>query len=202
MSAAATENMPFDIGETWYGTKRTIDTTNLEAPWLEGKVVWVPDKHKLTGERTGLMRKLMIVRNLSGVNLVPKKLAHILAAAGANHGQTDGYTFAVASRGFPIDEFLPPAGVRHGDLFYVVIEGPALVKTPTVDNSGITYMNSVTAAAGTSATNADAGYIDLSSYAGATTALAAQIQNRVGFALTAALTTDHTKDVLVNVMPH
>lgn len=202
MPASATESLPFDIGSTYYGPTETIDLNNLRGGWLEGKEVVVPDKHGRSSERTGFMRKLRIMRNLSGVNLVPKKVIRVSAVALSYHGRTDGYTNVVAQRGFAVDEFLPAAGVRNGDLFYAVVEGPCVVKTPTADNAGIAINDPVTTAVGTSATNADAGYVDKSSYAGATTALAAQIQNRLGFALEARLAAEHTTDFLIYMMPH
>lgn len=196
---SADENLPFAIGSTYYGTDQTIDTANLMGGHLIGKVVHLQDRYQGV-DRSNRQRKMMICRNLSTITLLPKRLAHVLTGSGEFGGRTDGYTFAVAARWLgAVDEYLPAAGVRYGDLFWACIEGPATLQTPTVDNAGITYGDAVTAAAGTSATNADAGYIDKASFAGATTALAGQIRYQVGYALGAAIAGSHQANLLVDL---
>ena len=83
--------------------------------------------------RTGRYVKCMAVRNVSGGNLLPGMLAVMNTGGGVNGvgfvGEVSGYPSAVGQVCFPIDEFLPAAGVVNNDVFWVVVEGPASVIT-------------------------------------------------------------------------
>jgi hypothetical protein len=43
--------------------------------------------------------------------------------------RVEGYTITTAQLGFPVDEFLGTNGCPHGDLFWVVVAGPAIIRT-------------------------------------------------------------------------
>lgn len=97
--------------------------------------------------RSGRPVVARIVRNVSGIALLPGRVARFAQGAVSQNGvpgglwggQIDGYTApatypsdytAVQSGpGVPIDEFLPTAGVQNNDLCWVVVQGPAGVKT-------------------------------------------------------------------------
>jgi hypothetical protein len=168
---ARDEAPPFARGETFYNGG-TIDTTNLGGPNLEGKEytfeVNAPDGYA-QNDPSGRRIRVKVVRNTSGQNLLPKRLARF--AATSPHGcYVDGYVSAPATEAIAgvIDEFLPAAGVVNNDLFYVVIEGPTTVQSVASGLSNIAIGDRVEAASGTSATSSDAGRIN--KYAGSPTA--------------------------------
>jgi hypothetical protein len=76
-----------------------------------------------------------------------------------------------------VDEYLPAAGVKPGDLFYVVIEGPTTVISPTTGSFTIASGAILAAATGTSAVSADAGFVSVMNTSSTTTL---QLENRVG----------------------
>jgi hypothetical protein len=126
----------------------TADSFSNETRWLagenlEGKVyVFEPNSqdqlvgYPAVGDPNGRPIKVKVVRNRSGVNLKPARLAHCDEGTTPTvNGSTvgpfklgtgvDGYCHALADRPAGIiDEFLPPGGVPPWDLFYVVTEGP------------------------------------------------------------------------------
>src|SRR5690606_10726577 len=57
--------------------------------------------------------------------LLPKKL--VTFKAGTYNREVDGYARLTAvGPCYPVDEFLPAAGVANGELFYIVTKGPAM----------------------------------------------------------------------------
>jgi hypothetical protein len=105
----------------------------------------------------------------------------------------DGYTYQLSDRpAGVIDEFLSPAGVAPWDLFYIVIDGPALVTNTHTPGSFVPGKRLVPAATGTTypVTNGPAtgrvdpaaGRVALQDLTGTATTLGNNIQNLVGFA--------------------
>jgi len=135
---ARNENPPFARGETYYNGE-TIDTNNLGGLNLEGAEWVFEDDHASTGvARTrGRPVRCRCVRNSSGINLLPKRLAKFELGALEFGSRCDGYAIQTAAntpeQGYPIDEYLPTAGVPTNDLFWIVIEGPATVLTSIAD---------------------------------------------------------------------
>lgn len=125
---------PFGRGETLYNGG-TIDLNNLDGVQYEGMVKVFEDVlYSALGLKTnrpsghqGKKVACRIVRNLSGVTLYAKRLVQIDPA---NPGRVTGYQNGAFKEAFPVDEFIPAAGVPNGDLFYIVIGGPAIVATP------------------------------------------------------------------------
>ena len=139
---ARDEAPPFARGETWYngGTIDSVvtDTLGLGGINYEGKEfvfeVNAQDQETAFGnsyqDPSGRAVRVKVVRNLSGVNLLPARLAHWQAGS-----TTSGRGYKTAVDGYAIvpgpgiagviDEFLPPAGVPNYDLFYLVIDGPS-----------------------------------------------------------------------------
>lgn len=126
---ARDENLPFQRGKTWYGG-RTIDPTQYGAVNLEGKTWVIEDRIYGSGQFV----KLMVVRNSGTFNLLPKRLVVPDPAYYAK--RVIGYTNTVGQAGWPVDELLPAAGVPPGDLFYVVVSGPAAVLTDLASGAG------------------------------------------------------------------
>jgi hypothetical protein len=135
---ARNENPPFQPGAT-FGNGNTVAAT--DGAQYEGKEYVFEDvaPNSPTGTfRTNRYITRRIVRNNSGGALLPKRLGKLSVAGAASQdggSKVDGYTASPADTGFPIDEYLPAAGVAANDLFYVVTNGPALI---TSDASGAT----------------------------------------------------------------
>jgi hypothetical protein len=201
---ARDENPPFDRGHTYYDGE-TIDTNDLGGVNLEGKEWVFEDVHPTTGvARTGRSVRCRIVRNTSGANMLPKLLARFETDGTEYGSRVDGYTATLAQEGYPIDEYLPAAGVPTNDLFWIVIEGPATCITtqlPAADSTVFSVGDWVVAeTAVTSQQVTLAGHIEAQiTTGGHTDLLRNQIMNRVGRALSAATTADTGTDILVDV---
>jgi hypothetical protein len=127
--------------------------------------------------------------------------------------EVDGYTTGdgvapAQDRGYPVDEFLPAAGVPNNDLFYIVVEGPAKCKTPLNPfNANINIGDKVVAASTAAATTGStAGRVEAVSYINNTAPTATtqrqnvrQEVNFIGYAMSAATTGQTDTDILVDV---
>lgn len=197
-------NPPFARGSTYYnGT--TIDTANLGGVNHEGKV-WEFEDVDYSTASTGIRQirsnrriKCMCVRNVSGIALLPKRLANLqITGTDGKYalGRADGYTTLTGQRGYPIDEYLPAAGVPANDLFWVVVEGPALIKTDLAAGANNVFTVGLYVAALTAVTSqaTTAGRIAPIDFSALTSAAL-----RVGMALSAATTANSNGDLLVEV---
>jgi hypothetical protein len=182
--------LPFPIGSTM-GVTGSTD----QERW-EGREFLVEDldystatpKQRAAGNGIGTKR-VRIVRNVSGINLLPR---YLVSFSASKYGkQVDGYTNTTAAEGYPVDEFLPAAGVVNNDLFYIVVEGPAECYTSAAANAEDVFSQksvlvALTAAASTFSTTA--GRVTPQDLTGATALLANQVQNRIGVAMSASTT--------------
>lgn len=210
---ARDENPPFPPGQTYSGSYGgsgvTFSSDDIAATQnLEGKeyVFEDIDYSATSGAkplRSGRKVRRRVVRNSSAGVLLPKRLVTFEADTSADdYGKrVDGYADGVAERAYPVDEFLPTAGVLVDDLFYIVVEGPAMCKTGlAADATNVISVGdnlaSLTAATSGATT---AGRIGPCDFTGATAVLANAIVNRVGRALTARTTGNTANDVLVDV---
>jgi hypothetical protein len=203
---AVRENPPFGRGQTYYNGG-TIDSNDLKGQELEGQEFWFPDVDWTASgvgakpKRSERMIKVRVVRNTSGGALLPKRIARF-EADGLEYGaRVDGMTRTTAERGYPIDEFLPDAGVPNNDLFYVVVEGPAMVLTPLEGDANNVFSVGTVIVALTAATSGatTAGRARPQDLTGATAVLGDNIQNRIGRALSAKTTGNTNADLLVEV---
>jgi hypothetical protein len=200
---ARDESPPFSRGETWYNGE-TIDANNLGGLNLEGKEYVFEDtapSNMFTSRGLGFPVHVRVVRNASGGALLPKRLVK-LDAAGYYGRRASGYANVTAEGPvYPVDEFLPAAGVPDKDLFYVVISGPALVKTSLAGNAENFFAVGDRLVALTAATSGatTAGRVAPASLTGATQVLADAVGNYIGRALSAATTANTNSDVLVLV---
>ncbi|NJL70214.1 MAG: hypothetical protein HC888_00775 [Candidatus Competibacteraceae bacterium] len=197
---------PFNRGE--YAAAETDGS--LSFVYLEGREYLFEDTDPRAtsgsaASRTGRMVRCRLVRNVSGGNLLPKRLVQFSTDAGRYGSRVSGYATTTAQEGVPVDEYLPAAGVPNNALFWVVVSGPALVLSDLAGgaNNVITVgqrLVSLTAATSGATTAGRVAPIDLT---GATTPLANQILNTIGQALTAKTTGNTNADVLVEIQrPH
>lgn len=203
---AREENPPFGRGET-AGVSGVTDQAN----W-EGQIRVFEDlDYSVQGakpNRSNRPVKCMCVRNVSAGVLLPGRLG-TLKVDGVNIlGQVDGYARTTAAPGtVAIDEFLPAAGVAVNDLFWVVIEGPALLKTPIAGadfNGDIAVGQNLVALTAVTSGATTAGRVACQNITGSTQAadytfLVSQIMNCVGQALSAKTTGNTAADILVNM---
>lgn len=124
---------PFGLGETFAGT-RNSELINTD---LEGQEFDFPITEKIAtalgmrGRTSGRQIRARIMRNTSGSALIGKRLGKLTPTSIANstkitdYADTEGQKYV-----FPIDPFLPSAGVADDDLFYVILRGPIALLTP------------------------------------------------------------------------
>lgn len=192
---------PWALGQTFYGVGGTPVAADFMT--LPGKEFVFEDTQHGTNKRV----RVRVVRNQSGITLAAKRLVTFKTSAAGDMGfetEVDGYADTTAERSYPVDEQLA-AGVANYDLFYIVVEGPALCSTNTaadatnVINVGDNVV-AVTAAASTSTATTHAnGRVRLIDLTGATQLLANQIMNTNGRALSAMTTANTVTDILISV---
>jgi hypothetical protein len=193
------DHPPFARGET-YANGGEIDANNLGGVNLEGKefIFEVNAPNDPSGaDPSGRPIHVRVVRNASGVNLKPRRVVRY-KAADPLETQVDGYVSALADRpAGVVDEFLPAAGVPANDLFYIVIDGPTELTQPAT-HASLAIGDRLVPAAGTSATNDDAGRVAKQDLTGATATLANNIQNVIGYAGQAHNVTNGTFKAVVH----
>lgn len=128
--------LPFSRGKTFYGG-RTIDTSNYDGVQLEGAEYARTNvlNASATGPNSGAFDDVMVVRNVSGINLLPGRLVEFQAG---QPGRVIGYTSIAGGRNVAgvVDPSLPAAGVPNGDLFYVIRKSRGcLIKTSIAGNA-------------------------------------------------------------------
>lgn len=195
---------PFPRGETFYnGT--TIDSNDLGGANLEGKEYLFEDIDLSTGSvgarpaRTNQYVRCRCVRNKAAAALLPKRLVTFVAG---DWGRVDGYADSNPEGPcFPVDEWLPAAGVPVNDLFWIVVEGPATVLTGLVaDATNVINQNDpLVNLAGTTSGATTAGRAGPAILTGATSVLANNIVNIFGRALSAKTTGNTNADCLAEI---
>lgn len=125
-------DLPFERGSTFYAGG-TIDSNNLGGVQHEGmeKLVEDIDLGNTTPgakpSRSGRIIRIRCVRNMSAAPLLPKQVVQLDKT---NPGRVVGTVGTTGDAGKPVDEFLPAAGCPQYDLCWIVVNGPAMVKTP------------------------------------------------------------------------
>ena len=201
---ARSENPPFARGETYYNGE-TIDAANLGGTQLEGAEWVFEDVHPSTGvKRTERPVRCRVVRNTAAIALLPKRLAKFELGALEYGSRVDGYAIASAAdtpeEGYPIDEYLPAAGVAVNDLCWIVIEGPATVLTSIANMAtDLDIGEWCVAVTGATSGATTAGHVIPQLLTGATARLAANVQNRIGRALSAAVTDSTNTATVIDV---
>lgn len=197
------ESPPFQRGETFFNGNTTDATSGAQH---EGKRYWFVDLDLSAGvtgkkNRSNRMVWCMIVRNVSGIALLPKRIVR-LKKTGLNYlGQVDGYTTTTAEKGFPLDEWLPTTGLLANDLGYVVIDGPATVLTDLAAsvNNSVAVGDVLVALTAVTSQSTTAGRVGQQDLTGATSPLGLQVQNYLGYALSAQTTNQTNNSLLLDI---
>jgi hypothetical protein len=216
-----TREAPFQRGETFmngmtWGLGSSLPSGEQPPGFeYEGReYIW--DDSQMTdtgGYGTGLQVVTRVVRNSSDFNILPGQLCTFTETRrgdgatvllGTNVG---GIAEAEATYCYPADEFLPPGGVAPGDLFYIVVEGPCMLKTAKTpsgtETANIAIGQKVVSATASGTTDGNAGAVVAQDIASATSdngvTVANQIQNAIGRALSATTTNQTGTSILVAV---
>lgn len=198
---ARQENPPFGLG----ATSESVAAADQEN-WVGKEWIFEDNNPSSMAIRTNMYKRCRIVRNVSAGVLLPKRLVTLKKTAGKNASEVDGYADVINEQSFPVDEFLPAAGVAVNDLFWIVIEGPALVKTSLAGGAGnvIGVHDWVVAATAATSGATTSGRIEAAVFSAATTGQINEdhlraIMNRLGQAMTARTTSNTDTDTLVNM---
>jgi hypothetical protein len=221
---ARQENPPFGRGETFYNGGTIVSlgisgagSANYGGPQMEGKE-WEfedvsynnPGQVGAKPNRTNRMCLCRIVRNVSGINLLPGRLANFTLNASdqLNGGQdfgaeVDGYASTTAQFvGGVIDEWLPAAGVPAFDLFWLVVRGPSSVLTDLAAgiNNNIAVGDVLVALTAATSQCTTAGRVgEQAITATSTSPLALQVMNFIGRALSAVTTAQTNASILAEI---
>lgn len=195
-------------GQTFYGPTATIDTSNYGGKEWAGVEMEFIDRNPFSNTqpnpRSNRIVKCRFVRNVAGVALLGQKLASI--ATGTYGAHIDGYCTLIAQTNvFPIDEYLPAAGVRNYDMCWIVTEGPALVLNDLAGaaNNNLTIDTIVCALTAVTSQSTTAGRIMPIDTSGttATTTQMKMVMGMLGRVLTAKTTTQTNVGVLIDIRP-
>ena len=198
------------LGETLYGPTSTIDTSNYgSSVGLEGgkKVFDFVDPTDKTKKDIRQIHA-MFVRNTSGITLMGKLGVVWSSTAGERGKRVTGYSRTTAAEiAGIVDDRLGVNGVRNGDMFWVIVKGPALMLTPlAADGTNVLTVGDILFAAtaanstgvttgGTTANEAGGFAIDDGTFSQTETTDGTarnEIRNAFGVAMAAA-TTGNTK---------
>lgn len=207
---ARMENPPMARGVAAYEGD-TIDTGDLRFADILGKE-WVfedIDPTNPTVRRTSRYVRCRLVRNTSAIALLPKRTVRFELTAGDAYGaNVDGYTTTTGERGYPLDEYLPAAGLAVNDVGWIVVEGPAIVVTALANGEGnsiavgdpIMALTAATSGA-TTAGRASMQFILGAATSGNTDYITQfnEFRNYFGRALSARTTNETDLDVLVEI---
>lgn len=194
---ARNESPPFDRGETWFSG---VGATTTDPTAVVGKEWLFEDVNPTTrAVRSNKYVRCRAVRNVSGIALLPRRLASFKASAGSYGLEVDGYSTTTAARGYPVDEYLPSTGVSANDVFWIVVDGPAEALTDIASVDTINVGDTLVALTAVTSQATTAGRVDLAAHGVSESALANQIQNRIGYALSAKTSGNTNTAILVEV---
>lgn len=138
-------------GETWYGLTKTIDTSDYgSSVSLEGTpaVFDYTDPTDKT-KKKNIEVHAIFVRNTSGITLMGKLAVTWSLTAGERGYRVVGYSRSKAEEiAGIVDDRLGTAGVRNGDMFWLLVKGPVLILTPlAADATNVLTVNDLLFAA-------------------------------------------------------
>lgn len=203
---------PFVLGETFQGVDDDSNEVNSE---LLGMVYRLPVPNEsatdgVLGRATERYVEAIILRNNTGGVLYGKRLGKLQDTAGHTmYQKVDGYADTLAEDGVVvIDSYLPSGGVADKKLFWGIINGPCIVKTPTVNNDfngAISVRDPLVASTASTTGTSDAGRVSKVTHVAATSGNTTAILNVfnmnygiVGYAMSARTTGNTDADLLIN----
>lgn len=184
-------------GDEWVGTKWSFPDVNPSTGAKRSNREVVCMIVRWTGSSPALPGRLIVMNNKLTTNGGAANTAGSAAAYESAQFARSGNTADVLpAKCFPVDEYLPSGGVCRYDLMYVVIDGPAIVKTPNTNFTDIAVGDALVALTGATATASTDGNTATGAGLVATVDLSLTavtgprgIENRVvGIALSAATT--------------
>jgi hypothetical protein len=196
----------FKRGQTYNGPNKTLSSSYGQSVGIEGNIRQFTDYTKPTSagvvtKRSDRLQTAMVVRNTSGVNLLPKRL--VKWATGYRGRRVDGYCNVdneeVAG---VVDELLPSTGVRNYDLFWLQVGGPAMCTTAmeadahNVISEGSALLAQTAAASTAATTSGRVQPLVASTHA---TQAVAQMLGIFGKAMSAKTTANTNVDILVDL---
>lgn len=196
--------MAYDQGAP-FGRGQAVEASD-DLVQYEGKEFTFNDVHPGTNVKYSSMKVICrLVKNNAAIAVLPKRI--VKYELGADDGrQVNGYTTTTAERAAGIvDEYLPAAGAAVGYYFWVVVKGPstfltdiAALTTGTVVLAGdnIVALTGATSGATTSGRGKVPEYLTSNSTG---VALADQVANRIGVAMSSATTGQTNTGVRINV---
>lgn len=159
----------------------------------------VPSGSAVRIKRSNGFVHAILVRNVSGAALTPGRA--VTWKAGFRGKRVDGYVrLTNAEVAGIVDDQLPAAGVANNDLFWLIVKGPALLKTPLAGGAGNVFAEgdvlvALTAVTSGATTAGRASVLDLT----AATHPAAAIVNRFARVMSAMTTAQTNADMLVEI---
>lgn len=195
----------FGRGKTFYGGQ-TINTSDYGASvQLEGITTIFtnrapPSSYGVQAIRDSQDTHAICVRNVSGINLTPGRI--VTFTSGYRNRRVGGYTTLDWVRGDGVvDDHLPSTGVVNGDLFWLIVEGPCLMKTGLAGDALNVISDGDRLAALTAATSQATTAGRVQSFVATTnvTNAISGVLNVVGFAMSAMTTAQTNSNVLVDV---
>lgn len=150
-------------------------------------------------KRSNRFTHAILVRNVSGVALTPGRT--VSWKAGFRGRRVDGYTTTTGAEvAGVVDDQLPAAGVANNDMFWLLVDGPALIKTPLAGGAGNVFAEgnvliALTAATSQATTAGRAAVLDLTQV----THPASSIVNRFARVMSAMTTAQTNADMLVDL---
>ena len=193
-----TGSAPIGRGETLYGTAGTVPASYGQSVFHEGRLNVFPDTNpsNVQVRRTQRDVRCIQVRNASGVTLYAGMI--VTWASGYRGRRVAGRVCVEAAEiAGVVDDHLGAGGVRHGDVFNLIVEGPCLAYLSSVaaDCAAVTagqLLHAATAAT-SQATTAGRFKVFKGTFSAAETTDGTAfnvVANRIGRAISAATTDD------------
>ena len=198
-------NTPIKRGQTYYGGnvpastywKETVDIEGLEAIFED--VAPATARGQVLTKRSGRPVKCRLVRNASAASLALLPKFVVTYASGYQFKRVDGNVAVDAAEvAGVVDEFLPAAGVAVGDLFWIVYDGPTLVKG-SLDANTIAAGDRLVALTAATTNATTSGRVAAYAVTSDTTTMAPRILNNIGWAVSARTAAETNKDILANI---
>jgi len=198
-------NTPCNLGQTYYGGnvpalaqwKETVDIEGMTAEFED--LAPATTRGGVRQKRSGMPKKCRLVRNVTAGEtvLLPKMLVRY--ASGYRFQRvTSNVCVADEEAAGVVDECLPAAGVKYGDLFWITVDGQTLVKGH-LDGTAIAAGDKLLAATAATTNATTSGRVKSFVLTSDTTTMSPRDRNIVGFAISAATGGETNKDILCHI---